>query len=175
MSDSLRLFFAIEVPEDLKTELGRFCESIDRKNWRAVKTGQMHITLAFMGEVSEEDLDKVFAAGEMTAEKFSGFRVELSDTGVFPEIGEPSVLYAKVVADEVVEVAKFLKEQLGDLTDRRKVKAHLTLARRKGARARKEIRKIRGSWFVDSFVLVKSELLDQGANHEVLKRFELKK
>jgi 2'-5' RNA ligase len=173
MSDRLRLFFAVEVPSEIRTELETFSQSIDRKNWRLVKPDQMHITLAFMGEVAEEKLEEVLKIGEKAAANFSSFGLQLADSGVFPETGEPRVLFARVVSDELIKLALALREDLGPLADQKKVRPHLTLARRKGERARKDLRKIRGGWQVASFTLFKSSLTDNGATHEVLKRFEL--
>jgi len=173
MSDHLRLFFAVEVPSEIRTELEAFSQNIDRKNWRLVKPDQMHITLAFMGEVPPEKLEEIVNSAEETAASFPSFALQLADTGVFPETGEPRVLFVRVVSDELVRLALSLREKLGSLADQKKVKPHLTLARRKGERARKDLRKIRGNWQVDSFVLFKSTLGDNGATHEMVKKFSL--
>ncbi|EKD81971.1 MAG: hypothetical protein ACD_39C01541G0001, partial [uncultured bacterium] len=50
MNESLRLFFAIEVPEETRNEIARFGETLDR-SWKPSRPGQLHITLAFMGAV----------------------------------------------------------------------------------------------------------------------------
>ncbi|GAB4283011.1 MAG: hypothetical protein Kow0029_28850 [Candidatus Rifleibacteriota bacterium] len=173
MSEKLRLFYALEVPDDVKEELKRYCDGIDRKNWRVVKPDQFHITLAFMGEVDEKQLNRVIMAGEK-ASAIDKFQLDIVDTGIFPEAGEPRVLYARVQSDEIMPLANVIREQLKDLCDMKKFKPHLTLARRKGDRPRKEIRKIRASWQADSLVLVKSVLSNYCARHEILKRFYFK-
>ena len=173
MNNSLRLFFAVETPQEIRSELEAFSLGIDRKNWKLVKPEQMHITLAFMGEVPEEKLDEVMKIGERASAAFTEFPLEIVDTGVFPETGEPRVLYAKVVAERLVSLALALRTELGSFADQKKVRPHLTLARRKGERARKDIRKIRANWLVNSFTLFKSTLGDNGATHEVVKKFSL--
>jgi len=175
MNETLRLFFAIEVPEETRNEIARFGETLDRR-WKPSRSQQLHITLAFMGEVSPDDLAKVLEAGEKAAEEIAAFSVSISDTEVFPESGEPRVLYAKVDGGQsFLDLANGLRQRLGDLADNKKVKPHLTLARTRGDRpARKVLRKFRGSWPVVDFVLFKSTLTPEGARHEVVQKFNLK-
>jgi 2'-5' RNA ligase len=173
MSNSLRLFFAVEVPSQIKSELEAFCRGVDKEHWRAVNPAQLHITLAFMGEVPEDALEKVIAAGKAAAGQVKPFTVELCDTGVFPESAEPRVLYAGVNAPEISSLAAFFRDELGSLTDQKKFRPHLTLARRRAERARKDLRKIRADWLVSSFTLFKSTLTDSGPRHEVVQSFSL--
>ena len=174
MNESLRLFFAIEVPEETRNEIARFGETLDR-SWKPSRPGQLHITLAFMGAVPPEELEKVMKAGEEAASRLAGFSVSLSDTELFPETGEPRVLYAQVDGGQpLFDLATNLRQQLASLADNKKVKPHLTLARNRGVRsARRVLRKFRGNWEVAEFVLFKSVLTSDGANHEALQRFKL--
>jgi len=175
MNDTLRLFFAIEVPDETRNEIARFGETLDR-SWKPSRPQQLHVTLAFMGEVPPDDLPKVIEAGKETAEKVAVFNVSISDTEVFPESGEPRVLYAKVDGGQpFLDLANGLRQKLGNLADNKKVKPHLTLARARGDRpARKVLRKFKGSWPVADFVLFKSTLTPDGAKHEVVQKFNLK-
>jgi len=175
MNDTLRLFFAIEVPEETRSEIARFGETLDR-SWKPSRPHQLHITLAFMGEVIPDVLEKVIAAGNEAASTVPAFNVSISDTAVFPETGEPRVLYAQVDGGQLFyDLAGSLRQKLGDLADNKKVKPHLTLARARGDRpARKVLRKFKGSWPVADFVLFKSTLTPEGARHEVVQKFNLK-
>lgn len=175
MNETLRLFFAIEVPEETRNEIARFGEILDR-SWKPSRSQQLHITLAFMGEVLPDDLPKVIQAGEEAVEEIASFNVAISDTEVFPESGEPRVLYAKVDGGQpFLDLANGLRQKLGNLADNKKVKPHLTLARARGDRpARKVLRKFKGSWPVTDFVLFKSTLTPEGARHEVIQKFNLK-
>lgn len=174
MNESLRLFFAIEVPEEMRNEIARFGETLDR-SWKPSHPGQLHITLAFMGAVPHEELARVVKAGEDAASRLASFSLAISDTAVFPETGEPRVLYAQADGGEpLLDLANNLRQQLVDLADTKKVKPHLTLARNRGTRsARRVLRKFRGNWEVAEFVLFKSVLTADGANHEALQRFRL--
>jgi len=174
MNETKRLFFAIEVPEDVKTELGKFGVTLERP-WRPVKTEQMHITLAFMGEVPSSELERVMQVGEQAAAAVTEFSLEISDAAVFPESGEPKVLYAQADGGEnLMALVDVLRTSLGALADQKKFKPHLTLARNRGERARKVIRRFRGNWPVQGFALFCSTLHENGPHHELLQRYQLK-
>ena len=53
----MRLFIAIELPNGLKKELERLRTAIPGARW--VPTEQLHLTLAFLGEVDEETTGKL--------------------------------------------------------------------------------------------------------------------
>lgn len=174
MNETKRLFFAIEVPEDIKSELGKFGVTLERP-WRPVNPEQMHITLAFMGEVPVDELEKVRQIGEQAAAAITEFTLEISDSAVFPESGDPKVLYAQADGGEnLIALVDALRTPLGALADQKKFKPHLTLARNRGDRARKVIRRFRGNWPVQGFALFCSTLHENGPHHELIQRYQLK-
>lgn len=50
MTKNLRLFFTIEATQNIHEEIEQFLGDPDR-NWKAVKSEQLHIALAFMRDV----------------------------------------------------------------------------------------------------------------------------
>jgi len=174
MEPSLRLFFALDVPEEIRQDLDKFSVTLE-KPWRPVKPERMHITLAFMGEVSVDRFADVVSIGDAAALACSSFEVSISDTACFPETGEPSVLYATVDGGAgLAGLAEFLRSRLGDLADQKKFRAHLTLARCRGGWARKVLRKFRGSWKVNDFCLIKSSFQEDGPKYELIRQFALR-
>lgn len=174
MNQPLRLFYAIEVPAEIRNELEKFGVALDRQ-WRPVKPEQMHITLAFMGEVPEDRLERVIKAGEAAAASVSRFAVELSDTSCFPESGGPKVLYARVDGgNTLAQLADHLRNELVDLVDGKKFKPHLTLARSRGDLARRVLRKFKGNWPVETISLFRSTPGESGTRHECIQKFNLK-
>jgi RNA 2',3'-cyclic 3'-phosphodiesterase len=86
----MRLFIAIELPDDLKTALGRLRVDVPGARW--VPTEQLHLTLAFLGEVEEK------TAGEL-CERLARihtpqFHLCFAGTGCFPNRHRPRVLWA---------------------------------------------------------------------------------
>jgi 2'-5' RNA ligase len=75
----LRLFVGIGFPPQLKLELSLLCSGIPKARW--VDPGNLHLTLRFIGEISEDiaaDVDQVLA--RLRARRFL---LQLAGTGVF--------------------------------------------------------------------------------------------
>jgi 2'-5' RNA ligase len=136
----------------------------------------MHITLAFMGQVSEEQLAEVMQAGEQAAAACPPFMVEVTGTGCFPKSGPLRVWFAAIqTSDRLKQLALHLKSSLKDFTDSMPFKPHITLARtRKNANCPPQTA-INLSWRVEEIKLFKSTLTNSGAIHEQLKAFRLAK
>ena len=78
----MRCFIAIDLPKDVKKELSLIQDRIPEARMALVKLENIHLTMKFLGEISESDVEKVKnALGEL---KFKKFRAKLSGIGVFP-------------------------------------------------------------------------------------------
>lgn len=171
-SETLRLFFAVEVPEEVKADLARACAKLPAA-WRKVQPAQMHLTLVFMGEVPADDLDLVIAAGEQAASSRAPFRVTLGDTDCFPGRSSPRVLFVHAQSEGLVPLAGQLQKEVRDWADPKPFRAHLTLARRKLDGATFQALHFDHSWMVESFDLVRSRLAAGGAEHAIVRTFRL--
>ena len=125
----MRLFVAIDIPEELKQRIGALQGGLPDAHWS--RPDLAHITLSFLGEVSEADmLDLGVALGKIISPNFT---LKLEGVGVFGNTKRPRILWAGVeqspalfhLQQKVTNVA--LKQGL-QLEDRR-FKPHITLAR----------------------------------------------
>ena len=55
----MRLFVALELPEDVRTALWVWSAGLDPAAWRRVPPERLHVTLAFLGERPESDVAAV--------------------------------------------------------------------------------------------------------------------
>lgn len=80
MSESKRLFFALELPDETRQDIVRWrAEHLVQDAGRPVAAANLHLTLAFLGEVSAEKQKALEAmAGRITQ---SGFTLRLDDAG----------------------------------------------------------------------------------------------
>ena len=127
----MRLFIAIEIPEEIKDYLcGIQQEIVDSKNKiRLVNKGNMHLTLKFLGEVQT---DKVEVLNKNLKEiPFKPFSVVLDAIGVFPSENYIRVVWVGLKPEEpVLELQKNIDEALKKLFKKEKnFKPHLTIAR----------------------------------------------
>lgn len=135
MSNAYRTFIALKIyPEDklaglfnaLKSEL-----SGEALKW--VEPDNLHLTLKFLGDTNAEQVEEVKEILFQTASQFSGFQFQLKGLGYFKSNGQPRVLFAKIENFEslkqLVDSLQESLEEIGFEKDERAFKPHLTLAR----------------------------------------------
>jgi 2'-5' RNA ligase len=145
----MRLFIAIDLDsaarETIAAEQRALARAIgDDRSLRWVRTDQMHLTLVFLGEVSDAGVPPLVAAigAPLSTPTFDlGF----AGFGVFPPRGAPRVLWlgVKTGASDAVEVQRDIADRVtgaGVEIDTRSFQPHLTLARWRTA-PRGEIRR----------------------------------
>jgi 2'-5' RNA ligase len=124
----LRLFVGIEFPPELKLRLSLLCSGIPKARW--VDAGNMHLTLRFIGEISEAvaaDVDQALA--RLRARRFW---LQLAGTGVFGG-DRPRSLWVGVERNSDLIALRDKIEQaltrVGLSPELRKFAPHVTLAR----------------------------------------------
>lgn len=73
-----RIFIAINLPEDIKKELSRYQSKWPELPCRWTEEDNLHVTLEFLGSVSDEELLKVFQDTEALASKYEPFDITLN-------------------------------------------------------------------------------------------------
>lgn len=90
-----RTFIAIPVPESLGAKLTRLqtllAPELPGVRWSL--TPPFHLTLAFLGDVEDTELNKVCRTVDEVAASFPPFDVLLEGLGVFPNPQQPRVLW----------------------------------------------------------------------------------
>lgn len=174
-----RLFVALDLPDFVKTELTALCTGLPEVRWTPPE--QLHLTLAFIGEVDGNTfLDIREALAEIEAPVFS---LSLSGLGFFPPRGAPRVLWAGVAANPALnqmqkKVVSCLHRS-GMTLEKRKFSPHITLARLHEANSKLErwlaaraLLRL-GPFPVESFALYSSILGRKGATHILEAEYDL--
>jgi RNA 2',3'-cyclic 3'-phosphodiesterase len=124
----LRLFVGIPFPPELKLRLSLLCSGIPNARW--VDPGNLHLTLRFIGEISEDvaaDVDGALA--RLRARRFA---LQLTGTGVFGG-DRPRNLWVGVERNPDLVALRDKVEQaltrIGLPPEPRKFSPHVTLAR----------------------------------------------
>jgi len=109
---------------------------------RIVNSKLLHITLAFLGEISEIEIQKVKEI--LDSISFNSFFLDVNAINVLPNEKHIRVVYCEINGD--VEILKTIQRQLqvklrdcDFKTDNRPFKPHLTIARVKSSQNRKEL------------------------------------
>ena len=129
----MRLFIGIELSQAARREIERIMSIMsDTAPGRYVRGDMLHITLAFPGETSESELDRVRFAMEDAASGISPFELELSSPGYFGK-ADNAILYCGTEPSEELEnAAGAVRKQLQirDIAfDTKPFRVHITLAR----------------------------------------------
>lgn len=178
----MRLFYALELPSDIQTALGRL-QSPDARDYRWVDPALMHLTLAFLGEQPEDQLSVLQRIGSDVASVSHEGVLRLGKAGSFGSRRAPRVLWIDLDGDveALIGVQSRLAEQLGragfPLEDR-PFAPHVTLARRRdGAQGGPP-----NSWppevphaaiALDELALMQSRLSPRGPSYTPLAKFAI--
>jgi len=182
-----RIFIAINLPENIKKRLADYQNKWPELPARWTKEANIHITLEFLGYITDEELLEVSDIVKAVAENNSSFLIDLTnicygplhhkDAGQAPRmvwiIGEKS--------EELNYLKNDLSEKLGTLKIRQFI-PHITLARinkwnwqRIEPEERPEINEdINLSFEVNSVEIMESVLKRGGPEYSILQSFNLK-
>ncbi len=182
MSETKRLFLAIEISDAVRAELGRVQEALKKEDvfhGSYVEPSKAHITLKFLGETDEDLMPTM----DQALSSISGEPCEakLSNLDVFTSKRRINVLFMHVICPELKKIAADIDrvlEQWFEPEDRNFI-SHLTVARVKGLGDKHtfiqtinaiEVAPI--TFTIDAFVLKQSELTPEGPVYTDVKRYE---
>jgi 2'-5' RNA ligase len=127
----MRTFVAVEIGDNKILNSIREVQSKIRISARAVDAQNMHFTLLFLGEITEEMAGRV--SDQLKTITFSPFDISFEGVGAFPKPKFPRVVWVGVKggADELVNLAKVVEEKLGPLGFKadKPFKPHVTIFR----------------------------------------------
>ena len=191
--ESLRSFVAIELPEEVKDALKRLESGLKLKEpglvARWVNPGGIHLTLKFLGDISQDNVAGIVEVMEQAAREVTPFRLEMAGLGVFPDLKRPRVAWVGLggEVDNLLRLQRLIDSGLARMSfarERRAFTPHLTLARlRDGVSSQERGRfgeLIASSRFeaapvfdVHSISLMKSTLTSSGALYDRIAFVEL--
>lgn len=180
----MRLFVAVDIEKEIAKRFDEVLRLLSSyKGIKPVESHNLHITLKFIGEVSETISERIIEKlNEISAEKF---QIHLKGFGFFPNKRNPRVIWVGVeegkekmeeLAKQVNSSLKRLGFKIDDFTP------HLTIGRIKRAspnERRSVVEKLLsiedefGYMFVKEFKLKKSILTSKGPIYEDLAIYKL--
>lgn len=167
----MRVFVAIEITSDkIINTISKFQSEINI-NAKPVELHNLHFTLQFLGEISQDVVEKVIVA--LKSVKFSKFMVNFKGIGVFPKLKFPRIVWIgtdKNGGELLTELAKNVENVLLPLgfTVDKPFKPHITVFRIKNkiGDIEKELNKFKlidfGTQEITGFKLKQSVLSSKG-------------
>ena len=97
----IRTFVAIPVPEPVYELQETLKATVDPKTGkiRWVRKDQLHLTLKFLGDTTEDYIDKIRTTMQKIADQSYPFNLTINGTGCFPKIERPRVMWAGIATN----------------------------------------------------------------------------
>jgi 2'-5' RNA ligase len=177
----MRVFVAVEIPEEIKKQIYDLQREISSKEakvrWVAKKN--LHLTLVFLGELSEKKVEEIKEL--LKSIKYKSFKVSVNEIGFFPDKQKPRVVWVGLGPEkDILDLqSKVDGELLSYSMDKdQSFKAHITIGRINEVKDKDKFFdkmnvKITGSFEVNEFLLISSVLSKDGPKYRVLERYSL--
>lgn len=173
----MRLFIALGVPKRISEKLFEAGADLPTRVPRRVSSPDMHITLKFIGEVSEGGSVE-WVKGRLSKIRFSRFLARVKGVGTFPQKGLPRVVWAGVEGAPLASLARKVESALSERFpgDGKPFSAHITLARSDGRTnvqpfLDKHLEEDFGEFEVGELLLIRSVLGPEGTKYSAVARF----
>jgi 2'-5' RNA ligase len=169
----MRIFVAVELPADVRKKIGELIDQLKSAGatvkW--VEEQNLHLTLKFIGEVADKEIDRWLGSIEEKVGGTGAFEIKLEGMGTFPEGKQPRVVWVGVSQgqDKLENLARWL--------DEKEFVSHATIGRiktHKGVdKLVERVRSFKSSEFgvvrIDKILVMKSTLTPKGPVYEKIK------
>lgn len=136
MSNIIRTFIAVEIPDKIISSIAKVQEDIKTYGFkiRWVRPESIHLTLKFLGNIEAADAENVGRAVCKAARAVAPLSLQAKGIGVFPGIRRPRVVWVGITGqlETLGRLQKTLDENLAAIgfpKEKRPFKGHLTLGR----------------------------------------------
>lgn len=144
----MRIFIAVNIPEEVKDGIEALQRDLKRARADVKWVGRdnLHITMKFIGDASEDKPGVIRDALERSLKQFGSFKTSLKGAGAFPNPASPRVVWigAGEGAGRLKELAGRIEDCLAEAgfdRDERGFTAHLTLGRTRSGENRELLSK----------------------------------
>lgn len=189
MSNKKRVFIAINLPSKIKRELISYQKEWNHLPVRWTPFDNLHITLVFIGSVTQNQINRIKKITQKVAESLDPFSVHLHNICLAPPNKPPRMFWVEGKRNkQITELKNKLEKALVkvdntglDKGESRTYHPHITLGRINKDEWRElnqqpQINKeISIDVPVNSIDVMKSELKPTGAEYSVINKFSLKK
>lgn len=191
MDNILRAFIAVEISREIRGELIRIQTELKNSlrgdiSW--VQPENIHLTLRFLGQVTDKQMAEIKVIVASIAKKIQQFNLDLGVIGAFPDISSPRILWVGINFgfNQLNEINAELEDKLETINfavGEKYFHPHLTIARVRSLEGENNIaeitQKIRPKQLlpvtIDKLIIFQSELTHQGIKYTGLFEANLSK
>jgi 2'-5' RNA ligase len=188
MSNTIRAFIAIELPETIKSSIETIQARLKSLELplRWVRVENIHLTMKFLGDIEEIEIESIESVLRDSVKMQTPLTLSAKGVGVFPGIRRPRVLWVGIHDHEtgLAGLQKSIENQLhriGYSKEGRPFKGHLTVGRAKGYVDERKLKEALDSFLafesspfsVNEFFMFRSVLKPDGPEYTKLIRIPL--
>ena len=188
MTSAIRCFIAVELPEYVLLKIAEYIEKLRplASNIKWVRTTGIHITLKFLGEISESQVELVRDKLAPIRVPHRAFNLTIHGSGFFPSQKNPRVVWIGLDHDKersLFTIHQWVEDVLETINfqrEKRRFSPHVTLGRIKHpGNLTKLISYLETNPFepvsfaIDSVNLMRSILKPDGAKYSVIESYPL--
>jgi RNA 2',3'-cyclic 3'-phosphodiesterase len=175
----MRLFIAVDLPKQIIDYISHLQDSLDKASARLNIAKSSHLTLKFLGEVDENQVNSI--SKSLEGVKFSKFNLKTTEIGIFKNWNYINVIWLGLKgSNELKQLHENIEKSLSefDFKNDFDFHPHITLARVSYVNDKETLRKNieaikteETSFEVNEFVLYKSTLTPTGPIYAKIKEF----
>ncbi len=175
----IRTFICIDFPDEVVKEVARVQSIVSKKRFagKLTELENIHLTLKFLGDISEENIDSIKEI--LSKIRFPELNLRLSKAGIF-SYNHPRIVWVKVIGN-ITRLQKEIDNSLEKLFPKEeRFMSHLTIARIKHVVDKKSfidyiegIKPKKISFRASEFKLKSSELRSPGPVYKTLATYSL--
>lgn len=190
----MRAFIAVDIDTKVRALLDEIVSRLKKgvlftsamPNWVAIEN--IHLTLKFLGEITDSDLKLISETLNNIASDLSPINISVEKLGVFPNKKTPKVLWIGINKGkkEIMALQQRVESALANLgfePDEREFTAHLTLARIKSLRGTTAMMDVvtshmnmsAGECAINEITVYQSVLQKSGPIYTPIEKFQFKK
>lgn len=173
----MRIFIACQVSQEIRQKIHEIKEQFPSLPMRWLDPDNLHVTLVPPMELSDGEV-KSLVEKLRDHEKTEPFTLSFESIEAGPTPGEPRLVWLKAKDSEQLSLLKNNLEKLSGYRPDRKFSPHVTLARFKPEdRDKLPLDKlaifVHWHMLIESFAVLKSQLLPAGAQYTVIQEYKL--
>ncbi|MFC1454544.1 RNA 2',3'-cyclic phosphodiesterase [Candidatus Undinarchaeota archaeon] len=180
----MRAFIAVPISDESKETVASLISDLSGGNFKIVQKENFHLTLKFLGEIDENQLEAIKTLLENFSKTHSKFQATLNSVGAFPNEGHVKVLWVGLAPQEEYEkMAQELDQSIHDIGFKKEKSytPHVTFSRVKYVDDKEKIKAFLqkhknedfGEVQIDRIILMKSELTPEGPTYTEISSYPL--
>jgi len=185
-----RIFVAINISDEARIKVADYIEVL-RDEFSNLRVGweraeKLHLTVKFLGDIDSNESQNLTDAVDKTARQFSNFKLQISQTGVFPSKRNARILWLGIDDEHgsLQKINDLLETECGQkgfVKESRNFKPHLTIGRLREPNKSKELTDRHSNktfaaveFEVSEIVIYESRLRKSGSIYSVVSKHHFK-